>query len=110
MYVLAVTWFAVGARLIEMSTANPSRGTWIGFIACAGMGAVFASVPFDGHPEACHSSTSLGLLGSNSLGLMGGINLCQGVFGAGGFLLIAVAIGIAKGWLTSRFGKKRSYY
>ena len=109
MYVLALTWFAVSARLIEMSRGNPGRGTWVGFIFCAGMGVVFASIPFDGHPEACHTTSSIGLVGSNSLGVIDGINFCQGLFGAVGFLFIALAMAIAWQWIASRFGNKSSY-
>ena len=76
MYVLAVTWFAVGVRLLEMSMRNPGRGTWIGFIACAGLGLTFASIPFDGHPEACSGGVSVASIGINSAGLISGINFC----------------------------------
>ena len=106
MYVLALTWLAVGARLIEMSRGNPGRGTWVGFICCAGLGVSLASIPFAGHPEACSTSTSLGFVSSSFLG---GINFCQGLFGAAGFFLIAMAIAIAWRWIASRFRKKSSY-
>lgn len=109
MYVLAVTWFAVGVRLLEMSMGNPGRGTWIGFIACAGMGLTFASIPFDGHPEACHGGISLASVGINSAGSIPGINFCQGVFGAVGVLMILVAIMIVWRSIASRF-RKKSYY
>lgn len=100
MYVLAVTWFAVGIRLLEMARGNPGRGNWIGFICCAGMGAVFSSIPFDGHPEACHSSSSFGFVSSS---LLGDIHLCQGAFGAIGFFLIVIALVIAWRSIASRF-------
>ena len=106
MYVLALTWFAVCARLIEMSRGNPGRGTWVGFICCAGLGVSLASIPFAGHPEACSASTSIGFVSSD---FPGGINLCQGVFGAAGFFLITIAIAIAWRWIASRFGNKSAY-
>ena len=109
MYVLALTWFAVGARLIEMSRGNPGRGTWIGFICCAGLGVALASIPFAGHPEACQTTTSIGFVGSDFLGLIDDINFCQGLFGAAGFFLIVMAIAIAWRWIASRFSNKSSY-
>lgn len=108
-YVMAVTWFAVGVRLFEMSMGNPGRGTWIGFIACAGLGLTFVSIPFDGHPEACQGGISLASVGINSAGLIPGINFCQGVFGAVGVLMILVAIMIVWRSIASRF-RRKSYY
>ena len=109
MYVLAVTWFAVGVRLLELSRGNPGRGTWIGFIACAGMGLALVSIPFDGHPEACHGGISLGPFVIDSPRWMHGSNFCQGVFGAGGLLFIVFALIIAWRAIASRF-RKKSYY
>jgi hypothetical protein len=110
MYALALVWFAASARLVEMSLGNPGRGEWVAFIFCAGVGAAFASVPWDGHPEACSGGFSVALVGSNALGLIGGTNFCQRFFGAAGFFLIFLAIVIAWRWIVSRFGKKPSYY
>lgn len=105
MYPFAVVWLAAAARLIEMSFGNPGRGNWFAFIFCAGFGVAFASIPWDGHPEACQMGFSFGFGGFG-----GGSNLCQRAFGAIGFLLIALAILIAKRWIVSRFGKKPSFY
>ena len=110
MYAIALVFIAGAGRLIEMSLGNPGRGDWFGFIFCAGMGAAFVSIPFDGHPEACHSGIGVGIAGINSLGLLGGSNLCQKVFGAAGFLFLFIALVIAWRWIVSRFGKKPSYY
>jgi hypothetical protein len=110
MYAFALVWLATSARLIEMSMGNPGRGGWYAFIFCVCFGAGFASVPWDGHPEACHSSISVGMVGSNSMGLLDGVNFCQHLFGAVGFLLLFLALVIAWRWIASRFGKKQSYY
>ena len=109
MYALALVFTAGGARLIEMSLGNPSRGDWFGFIFCAGTGAAFVSIPWDGHPEACHTSTSFAA-SINSMGLLSGTNFCQRAFGAMGFCLLLLAVLFAKRWIASRFGKKPSFY
>jgi len=101
MYPFALVLFATGARLIEMSTGNPGRGNWFAFIFCAGFGVALASIPWDGHPEACHGSVGFGGLGVSSSGWAGS-NLCQRYFGAIGFMLIALAIVIAWQWIASR--------
>jgi len=101
MYPFALVWFATAARLIEMSSGNPGRGNWFAFIFCAGFGVSFASIPWDGHPEACHGSLGFEAFGVTSSG-SGGSNLCQRSFGAIGFILIALAIVIAWRWIASR--------
>jgi hypothetical protein len=101
MYPLALVWFAAAARLIEMSSGTTGRGNWFAFIFCAGIGVAFASIPWDGHPEACHSSFAFGGFGVSSSGSAGS-NLCQRTFGAIGFLLIALSIVIAWRWTAAR--------
>jgi hypothetical protein len=103
MYPFALVWFATAARLFEMSSGNPGRGNWFAFIFCAGFGVALASIPWDGHPEACHMIGSFGIGGvgvgfSDSQGSL----ICQRAFGAIGFALIAMAILIAARWLVSR--------
>jgi hypothetical protein len=101
MYPFALVWFAAAARLIEMSSGNPGRGNWFAFIFCAGFGVALASIPWDGHPEACHSSFGFGGFGVSSSGSAGS-SLCQRAFGAIGFVLIALATVIAWRWIASR--------
>jgi hypothetical protein len=103
MYPFALVLFATAARLIEMSSGNPGRGNWFGFIFCAGVGVAFASIPWDGHPEACHMISSFGIggFGVSSSGSAGS-SLCQRAFGAIGFVLIVLAIVIAWRWMTPR--------
>jgi hypothetical protein len=101
MYPFALVWFATAARLIEMSSGKPGRGNWFAFIFCAGFGVALASIPWDGHPEACHSSLAFGGFGVSSSGSAGS-NLCQRTFGAIGFVLIALSIVIAWRWIAMR--------
>ena len=99
MYPFALVWFATAARLIEMSSGNPGRGNWFAFIFCAAFGVALASIPWDGHPEACQTSFGIGAVGVSSGSA--GSSLCQRAFGGIGFVLIALAILMASRWMVA---------
>jgi hypothetical protein len=94
MYVLGVIFFAGGVRILEIASGRAGPGQWMGFVFCAGMATVFAWIPFGGDPHSCSSSVDVALAATT--------NLCQIAFGAFSLPLAALAIYIARRWLSGR--------